>query len=174
MIWQDRVYFLSDRDGTMNLWSMTLDGDGPHAAHASRRLRRPVAVALGGRIAYQHGADIRAATTSPPAPTASCRSRWSRTSTRCANVGDAPIDWITAAHLSPTGDRVVLTARGQVFVAPARAGPAGRGDAQPAGALPQRPLHARRQVAARPVGSNPARWSSGACPPTASATRRRS
>ena len=33
-----------------------------------------------------------------------------------------PMDFLTAAHLSPTGDRVVLTARGQVFVAPARQG----------------------------------------------------
>ena len=28
------------------------------------------------------------------------------------------MDYLTASHLSPSGDRVVLTARGQVFVAP--------------------------------------------------------
>ena len=33
-----------------------------------------------------------------------------------------PTEWVTAAHLSPTGDRVVLTARGQVFVVPAQQG----------------------------------------------------
>src|SRR4030095_13919048 len=33
-----------------------------------------------------------------------------------------PFDWVTAAHLSPTGDRVVLPARGQVFVVPAEQG----------------------------------------------------
>ena len=34
------------------------------------------------------------------------------------------MDYLTAAHLSPDGDRVALTARGQVFVAPAQAGAA--------------------------------------------------
>ena len=37
------------------------------------------------------------------------RERWVKT----------PMEWVTSAHVSPTGDRVVLTARGQVFVAPA-------------------------------------------------------
>ena len=32
------------------------------------------------------------------------------------------MDWVTTVHLSPTGDRVVLTARGQLFVAPAQQG----------------------------------------------------
>src|SRR5204862_1204282 len=29
-----------------------------------------------------------------------------------------PLEYLTSAHISPDGDRVVLTARGQVFVAP--------------------------------------------------------
>src|SRR5690606_35871150 len=29
-----------------------------------------------------------------------------------------PLDFLTSAHVSPNGDRVVFTARGQVFVAP--------------------------------------------------------
>src|SRR5262249_39308609 len=33
-----------------------------------------------------------------------------------------PMDWVTSAHLSPDGDRVALTARGQVFVAPMEEG----------------------------------------------------
>ena len=32
------------------------------------------------------------------------------------------MEWVTSAHVSPTGDRVVLTARGQVFVIPAEQG----------------------------------------------------
>ena len=32
------------------------------------------------------------------------------------------MEWVTSAHVSPTGDRVVLTARGQVFVVPAQQG----------------------------------------------------
>src|SRR5262249_51447259 len=33
-----------------------------------------------------------------------------------------PMSYLSAAHLSPAGDRVVLTARGRVFVAPHRGG----------------------------------------------------
>ena len=33
-----------------------------------------------------------------------------------------PMDFLTSADLSPTGDRVALTARGQVFVAPVKKG----------------------------------------------------
>src|SRR5262249_49873565 len=33
-----------------------------------------------------------------------------------------PMDFLSSAHLSPSGDRVALTARGQVFVVPKKAG----------------------------------------------------
>ena len=35
---------------------------------------------------------------------------------------EKPLEYLTAAHLSPAGDRVALTARGQVFVAPVKQG----------------------------------------------------
>ena len=72
-----------------------------------------------GRIAYQLGADIRiydiqsAADRAVPITLVSdfdqMRERWV----------DSPADWITSAHLSPTGDRVAITARGQLYVLPA-------------------------------------------------------
>ncbi len=173
MIWNDRLYFLSDRDGTMNLWSMALAGGGltQHTRHADYEAQD--ASLSGGRIAYQHGADIRlydiAANTDRVVPIRlvsdfdHVRERWVTT----------PLDWVTAAHLSPTGDRVVLTARGQLFVVPAEQGRLVEATRNPKVALPQRPVHARRQVAARRCRMNPARWSSGACPPTASGRRRR-
>ena len=122
MIWNDRLYFLSDRDGTMNLWSMALAGGGltQHTRHADYEAQD--ASLSGGRIAYQHGADIRlydiAGNTDRVVPIRlvsdfdHVRERWVTT----------PFDWVTAAHLSPTGDRVVLTARGQLFVVPAEQG----------------------------------------------------
>jgi len=122
MIWKDRLYFLSDRDGTMNLWSTALAGGGltQHTRHPDYEVQ--AASLSNGRIAYQHGADIRvydiAANTDRVVPIRlvsdfdHVRDRWVTT----------PLDWVTAAHLSPTGDRVVLTARGQLFVAPAEQG----------------------------------------------------
>ncbi|WP_457832988.1 hypothetical protein, partial [Staphylococcus aureus] len=35
-----------------------------------------------------------------------------------------PADYLTSVHLSPDGDRVVLTSRGRIFIAPAK--PTGR------------------------------------------------
>jgi len=122
MVWQGRVYFLSDRDGTMNVWSMTPDGGDlrQHTHHAGWDIRS--AALDGGRIVYQLGADLRLYTIPTgedreiPITLASdfdqMREHW---------VTD-PMNYLTAAHLSPNGDRVVLTARGQVFVAPAGPG----------------------------------------------------
>ena len=122
MLWQGRVYYASDRDGVMNLWSMDAGGKDlrQHTAHKDFEVQSPSL--SGGRIVYQHGADLRiydiASSTDRVVPITlasdfdQLRERW---------VKD-PIDWISSAHLSPTGDRVVLTARGQVFVAPAQQG----------------------------------------------------
>ena len=75
-----------------------------------------------GRIVYQMGADLRlldiASGSDKPIPVTlvsdfdHLRERWVKNA----------IDWVSSAHLSPNGDRVVLTARGQVFVAPALQG----------------------------------------------------
>ncbi|RPH56201.1 protease, partial [bacterium] len=75
-----------------------------------------------GRIVYQLGADLRIfdATTGADAPLPvrlvsdfdQVREAWIK----------KPMDFLTAASLSPDGDRVVLTARGQVFVVPAKRG----------------------------------------------------
>jgi tricorn protease len=45
-----------------------------------------------------------------------------RTSTSCVNWVNNPMDYLSAAHISPDGDRVALTARGRLFVAPVKTG----------------------------------------------------
>jgi tricorn protease len=122
MTWRGRVYFLSDRDGTVNLWSMTPEGAElrQHTHHEGWDIRG--ASLSDGRIAYQLGADLWLYTIESgddhrlPITLATdldqTREHWV---TR-------PMEYLTAAHVSPTGDRVVLTARGQVFVAPAGPG----------------------------------------------------
>ena len=58
MVWKDRVYFSSDRDGTMNLWGM--DPDGGNLTQLTRHRGFDVlSPALSnGRIVYQLGADL--------------------------------------------------------------------------------------------------------------------
>jgi tricorn protease len=118
MWWQGRVYFASDRSGSMNLWSMNPDGKELQqlTRHKDWDVKSP---ALGqGRIVYQFGADLRLYDIAsrldrlvPITLTSDFdqeREKWVK----------KPMEYLTAAHLSPSGDRVVLTARGQVFVAP--------------------------------------------------------
>jgi len=122
MAWKGRVYFASDRDGVMNLWSMNERGEDlkQHTTHRGYDVQSPSL--SNGRIAYQHGADIRVLDVASgidrivPITLVSdfdqLRERWIKNTA----------DWITSAHLSPNGDRVAITARGQVFVVPALQG----------------------------------------------------
>jgi tricorn protease len=122
MVWKGRVYFASDRDGTMNLWSMDPNGKDlrQHTHHADFDVQSP---SLGdGKIAYQLGADLRVydvATGSDTKVPISLVSDFDQTREKWIRN---PVEWITDVHLSPNGDRVVLTARGQLFVAPVQQG----------------------------------------------------
>ena len=122
MLWNGRIFFLSDRDGTMNVWSTTIDGADlrQHTRHADYEAQS--AALSEGRVAYQHGADLRVLDIASGADRVvpirvvsdfdQMRERWVT----------EPFEWITSSHLSPDGDRVVLTARGQLFVMPAGQG----------------------------------------------------
>lgn len=125
MLWNGRVYFASDRDGYMNIWSVTPDGKDlkQHSKNTNFDMAGTNIDAAGsGRIVYQLGPDLRlhdlAANTDTtinitlPSDFDQLREKWIT----------KPVDWVTAASLSPDGDRVVLTARGEIVVAPARQG----------------------------------------------------
>lgn len=122
MWWSGRIYFVSDRDGTMNLWSMTEDGKDlqPLTKHKGWDVKSPALSE--GHIVYQLGADLhhfeiasQRDTIIPillPTDFDQEREKWVK----------KPMEYITRVHLSTNGDRVVWTARGQVFVAPAGQG----------------------------------------------------
>ncbi|MBP7933965.1 MAG: PD40 domain-containing protein [Phycisphaerae bacterium] len=118
MWWSGRLYFASDRDGTMNLWSMRPDGSdlGQHTRHVGWDVIAPAM--SGHRIVYQLGADLRlydAAIELDKALAITLDSDLDQTREHWVKK---PSEYITSAHVSPDGDRVALTARGQVFVAP--------------------------------------------------------
>ncbi len=122
MWWQGRIYFASDRDGTMNLWSMNEQGKDLRqlTTHKGWDVQSPAQA--DGRIVYQLGSDLYLFDIASgrdtklgitlPSDFDQLREHWIQN----------PMEYLTAAHLSPNGDRVVLTARGQVFVAPAGQG----------------------------------------------------
>ncbi len=118
MFWQGRLYFVSDRDGIMNLWSMNLQGGDwrQHTAHGEFDVSAPSLHE--GRIVYQLVSDLWTYDIASqaggkvditlPSDFDQMREKWVA----------KPLDYLTFAHLSPTGDRVALVARGHVFVAP--------------------------------------------------------
>ncbi len=118
MWWKGRVYFASDRDGIMNVWSMTANGKDvrQHTKHTKWDVAMPAL--SDGKIVYQYGADlylhdVRGKWSKKIPITLSSdfdqlRERWVK----------KPTSYLTSAHIGPKGNRVVLTARGQVFVAP--------------------------------------------------------
>ncbi len=123
-----RIYFLSNRDATMNVWSMNAEGRDlqQHTRHADFDIRGASifvnATLKTETIVYQHGADIYM---QDPASNVSrkieivlqsdfeqTRARWIKT----------PWDFVSHIEPSPNGDRVAITARGQVLVVPVGAG----------------------------------------------------
>lgn len=122
MWWNDRVFFVSDRDGTMNLWSMDSEGKAivQHTFHKGWDVQSPAL--HNGRIVYQLGADLHLYTIDAAANQRLdiyLTSDFEQTRERWVSQ---PIDYLTSAHLSPKGDRLALTARGRVFVAPVKQG----------------------------------------------------
>jgi tricorn protease len=117
-----RVYFVSDRDGTMNLWSMAEDGSDKrqHTRHSGWDVSG--ATQQAGRVVYQNGADLwlfdiaTGQSRMIPITLASdldqLRENWVTT----------PMDYLSSAHISPDGERIALTSRGRVFVAPVKSG----------------------------------------------------
>lgn len=122
MWWNGRVYFLSDRDGTMNVWSMNENGKDlrQHTKHQGWDIKG--ASLSNGRIVYQMGADLYSLDIASGSDKQihielasdfdNLREHWIKT----------PLDYATSAHISPDGNRVVLTSRGRTFVAPVKQG----------------------------------------------------
>jgi len=122
MWYQGRVYFITDRDGTMNIWSMNVGGGDlkQHTKHEDFDVR--YANLDSGRIVYQHAADlwlldidsdtynkidIRLAS-----DLEQLREKWD----------ENPSKYISSVHPNPKGDKIAVTARGRVFVVPVKSG----------------------------------------------------
>ena len=112
MWWDGRVYFVSDKSGADNLWSVAADGSGPkqHTSYTSGQLATPVL--HNGRVAYQRGADIflHDIASNEQVKLAlelisdrdQLRPRWL----------SAPLDYMESARIGSAGASVTFTARG--------------------------------------------------------------
>lgn len=122
MFWNGRVYFLSDRDGVMNVYSMDPQGSGLKQESHQHVFDVESASLSAGRIAYSCGSDLWLLDLETgreqliPITLVSdfdqMREHWVK----------KPLDFLTAVHISPDGASAVFTARGEVFTLPAKTG----------------------------------------------------
>jgi len=122
MWYNNRVYFITDRDGMMNVWSMNETGGDlkQHTTHKEFDVR--YANISEGNIVYQIGADLwlynivsnqsKKIDISLSTDLDQLREKWD----------ENPSKYITSVHPDPSGKRIVITARGRVFVAPVKSG----------------------------------------------------
>ena len=122
MAWNGRVYFLSDRDGVMNIYSMDRNGKDLKEHTHQRFFDIQSASQSGGRIVYQCGADLWLLDLKTGEDTMinitlvsdfdQLRDHWVK----------KPLEYLTAAHVAPDGSAAVFTARGEVFTLPVDSG----------------------------------------------------
>jgi tricorn protease len=122
MVFAGRVYFISDRDGVMNLYSIDEQGKGLKQESHQKGFDVESASVSDGRIVYSCGADLwtldlKTGTEAVLSITLvsdfdQLREHWVK----------KPLTYLTDVHISPDGSRVVFTARGEVFTLPAKSG----------------------------------------------------
>lgn len=122
MVWDGRVYFLTDRDGTMNLWSMDENGGSLKQLTRYADLDIQSASLDQGRIAFQRGADLYVYDIAKASAQKLDITLQSDFDASRPHWIKNPMAYLSNLALSADGSKVALTARGQVFVAPAEPG----------------------------------------------------
>jgi len=122
MFWNGRVYFLSDRDGVMNVYSIDRDGKGLKEESHQKTFDVEAASVSDGHIVYSSGADLWLLDLKTghesviPIQLSSdfdqLREHWVK----------KPLEYLTSVHIAPDGSGAVFTARGEVFTVPAKPG----------------------------------------------------
>ncbi len=118
LYYNNRIYFLSDRDGTMNIWSMTTDGSDLKQHTKEVRWDLDDADIFNGIIACKQGADIilyNIDSDKLEKPDIKITSDFDQKKEQW--ISD-PKSKITSVNLSYTGDHVVITSRGRIFSVP--------------------------------------------------------
>lgn len=122
LYWRGRVYFVTDRDGSMNLWSMDENGKGlrQHTKHTGFDVKSPNLHE--GRIVYQLATDLHVfdiATSQDKKLDIQIASDFEHLRERWITK---PLEFLTSANLSHDGSRIAFTTRGRVFSVPAKTG----------------------------------------------------
>ena len=122
MYFNGRIYFLTDRDGTMNIWSMNTEGGDLKQHTKVTRLDLADADLYYGKIVCQQGADIILYDIASDKSTKLDITLNSDFDQKRVQWINDPKSKVTAMDLSYKGDQVVLTSRGRIFSVPVEAG----------------------------------------------------
>jgi tricorn protease len=117
-----RVYFLSDRNGVMNVWSMDPTGNGLKQESHQKGFDVESASIADGRVVYACGGDLWLLDVASgreqviPITLVSdfdqLREHWVK----------HPLNFLSSVHISPDGNDAVFSARGEIFTLPAKSG----------------------------------------------------
>ncbi|HKT47299.1 MAG TPA: S41 family peptidase [Candidatus Acidoferrales bacterium] len=115
MFWQGRVFFESDRDGVMNIYSMDRDGHDlkQHTHHRGFDVQSPAL--SDGRIVYQCGADLWLLDIASGKDAVIPITLLSDFDQLRDHWVTKPLSYVSDAHIAPDGEAAVFTARGEVF-----------------------------------------------------------
>jgi tricorn protease len=118
MLYKNLIYFVSDRDGTMNLWSIDKDGKSLKQLSFSKEWDIKTPSMFGSKIVYQRAADLwiyDVDTKQEKMLDISISSDFDQSKPRWIKN---PVESITFTELSPKGNYVSIISRGRLFVAP--------------------------------------------------------
>ncbi len=122
MFWNGRVYFLSDRDGVMNIYSMDPDGKGLKQETHQRIFDIDTASLSNGHIVYSSAGDLWLLDLSTGKDAVLPISLQTDFDQLREHWVKKPLDYLTSVHIAPDGSSAVFTARGEVFTLPAKTG----------------------------------------------------
>jgi len=122
MVWNHRVYFLSDRDGVMNVYSMDEEGHGVKQESHQHGFDIESASISDGHVVYSCGGDLWTLDLASGYEAVIPISVVSDFDQLREHWVTNPSTYLTDVHLAPDGSSAVFTARGEVFALPAKPG----------------------------------------------------
>jgi tricorn protease len=120
MYYNNRVYFVSDRDGTMNIWSMDKEGKNLQQHTFSKGWDVQTPTIGQSKIVYQKGADIWVYDITAKTEKMLDITLLSDFDQRKPKWIKSPVESISNIDLSPNGAYVGIISRGRVFVSPSK------------------------------------------------------
>ncbi|MGA7159352.1 MAG: S41 family peptidase [Acidobacteriaceae bacterium] len=122
MVWNNRIYFLSDRDGVMNVYSIDPHGHDLKQETHQHTFDVETASISDGHLVYACAGALWSLDLSTGHDTIIPITLLSDFDQLQTHWVKEPLDYLTGVHISPDGSRAVFSARGEVFTVPAKTG----------------------------------------------------